>query len=613
MIASSPHEDVVEPDGLAASSRTRRDLSRGPGWASPRPRSASTTVAIVRLSVGEDPDAILVSFNPVSSLPRGAEGGGGLSLRARKFGKGGRCRRASVVGGRRRSRGREIEARGCSRGSSATRPSPERAAVRRPAPGLKKDLTRRRSNAAALGDLVRSGETSQHARPKGRRLRPDRAGPRPYLHVRPDRLQRRANRQPSDLRLRRRSAAPLPLPRRPWTQVMNLTDVDDKTIRGAQEPASLAESRASTPMRSPGTSEVNVDPAEHYPKATDHVPEMIDLTGGSRSAATVRTEGSVYSASRRFKIREALGIKRDEMRRGDRVADDEYEKRREGLRPGRRRSPTSPVAVPLGTGAAGWHIECSAMSMTNIWGSTRLPPARWTHLSAPRERDRAERGSPGIRSWTLAGTRNTSSSTARRCRKSKGNFYTLDDVLERARRSGRIRYLVYRPVPKKLNFTWDVLAGAAAAVERIRSGPSASRRWPRPPAPETRSLSFLGARGALPFRVRCGSTTPEHVGGAGGVFTLPAAGERRIDDGSLDRGGRPGGADALTAADHVLGVLPKAAEVIPPRSRKIVARKRGPPGGATSPRRPDPRELAAPGDRARRHAGRHRWKKASAV
>ena len=117
---------------------------------------------------------------------------------------------------------------------------------------------------------------------------------------------------------------------------MNLTDVDDKTIRGAQEAGPrLRTSRRSTSASSTGHGRLNEQPAEH-PKATEHVPEMIDLIRRlAERGHTYEAEGSVYFRIATFPDYGKLsGIDLSQTRRSDRVADDEVrEGGREGLRP----------------------------------------------------------------------------------------------------------------------------------------------------------------------------------------------------------------------------------------------------------------------------------------
>src|SRR6266545_1881857 len=261
------------------------------------------------------------------------------------------------------------------------------------------------------------------------------------------------------------------------TQIMNLTDVDDKTIRGAQgEGVSLAHFTAKYEeafFRS--IRRLNVQPAESYPKATDHVPEMIALIEKLREGGhTYDSEGSVYFRIATFPDYGKLSqIDLTQTRRGERVADDEYEKEDvkdfalwKGAKPG---EPTWPS--PFGEGRPGWHIECSAMSMKYLGKRFDIHTGAVDNIFPHHENEIAQSeaatGEPFVEIWLHAEHLVVD---GEKMSKSKGNFYLLDDVLARENNPAAVRYLFLSvPYRKKLNFTWEALAAAAAAVERIRS------------------------------------------------------------------------------------------------------------------------------------------------
>ena len=152
--------------------------------------------------------------------------------------------------------------------------------------------------------------------------------------------------------------------------VMNLTDVDDKTIRRAEAEgiglSELTERYAGSFFADLET--LRVEPAHVYPRATEHVEEMIELIEAliERGFAYVADDGSVF-----FRIAadpdygRLSGIDPDQVRQGDRVASDEYEKedvRDFGLwKAAKEGEPQWPS--PWGPGRPGWHVECSAMGM----------------------------------------------------------------------------------------------------------------------------------------------------------------------------------------------------------------------------------------------------------
>ncbi|HEV2063708.1 MAG TPA: cysteine--tRNA ligase, partial [Thermoanaerobaculia bacterium] len=261
------------------------------------------------------------------------------------------------------------------------------------------------------------------------------------------------------------------------TQIMNITDIDDKTIkRAAKEGVSLSDftsKYASLFFRD--LERLNVEKAERYPKATEHVPEMIQLIETlTRRGHTYQSDGSVW-----FKIASFPGygklsqIDLTQTRRGERVADDEYEKEDvrdfalwKSAKPGEPAWPS-----PWGQGRPGWHIECSAMSMKYLGPHFDMHTGAVDNIFPHHENEIAQsEGATGetfVDTWLHAEHLIVD---GEKMAKSKGNFYTLDDVLARRDDLAAVRYLLLSvPYRKKLNFTWDALAGAAAAVERLRA------------------------------------------------------------------------------------------------------------------------------------------------
>jgi cysteinyl-tRNA synthetase len=155
--------------------------------------------------------------------------------------------------------------------------------------------------------------------------------------------------------------------------------------------------------------------------------------------------------------------------------------------------------------------------------------------------------------------------------KSKGNFYTLGDVLARRNDPAAVRYLMLSvPYRKKLNFTWEALAGAAAAVERLRSAEArldeaaasgATLPSPFPAAERSRRLDEEFAA-ALDDDLNT-------AGAQGALFTYLREINAAIDDRTLDAAGAREARAALRRADRVFGVLPKAPEAV---SEEVEAR-----------------------------------------
>ena len=356
------------------------------------------------------------------------------------------------------------------------------------------------------------------------------------------------------------------------TQIMNLTDVDDKTIRGAKEEGvSLPEFTARyIDAFFRDIRRLNLEAAERYPKATDHLPEMIELIQKlGESGHTYESEGSVWFRISTFPDYGKLSqIDLSQTRRGERVAEDEYEK--EDVRDfalwkgGKSGEPTWPS--PFGDGRPGWHIECSAMSMKYLGRSFDIHSGAVDNIFPHHENEIAQSeaatGEPFVQIWLHAEHLVVD---GEKMAKSKGNFYTLDDVLARRDDPAAVRYLLLSvPYRRKLNFTWDALAGAAAAVDRIRS--AAARIADVADSGVEKPGAFDAGNRGEKFLADFSAALDDDLNTSealGALFPFLHDMHSAIDEGSLDASGARAALDAIRSSDRVLGVLPAAPETLP--------------------------------------------------
>ncbi len=356
------------------------------------------------------------------------------------------------------------------------------------------------------------------------------------------------------------------------TQIMNLTDVDDKTIRGASEAGvSLNEFTAQYSeafFRDIAT--LNVEKAECYPRATEHIPEMITLIEKlSARGHTYESEGSVYFRIASFDGYGKLSrIDLTQTRRGERVVDDEYEK--EDVKDfvlwkaAKSGEPTWPS--PFGPGRPGWHIECSAMSMKYLGDHFDIHTGAVDNIFPHHENEIAQSegatGEPFVELWLHAEHLIVD---GEKMAKSKGNFYTLADVLARRNDPAAVRYLFLSvPYRKKLNFTWEGLAGAAAAVDRLRS--AFARIDEVAASSKAVAAGFPIGRRVAKLREEFTGAMDDDLntsGAQGALFTFLREVNAAIDEGTLDSAGAREAKAAFLWADRVFGVLPQATEALP--------------------------------------------------
>jgi cysteinyl-tRNA synthetase len=356
------------------------------------------------------------------------------------------------------------------------------------------------------------------------------------------------------------------------TQIMNLTDVDDKTIRGAAEEGlslgDFTEKYATGFFRDLST--LGIEPAEEYPRATAHVPEMIALIEklGERGH-TYESEGTVWFRIATYPDYGKLSqIDLTQMRRGDRVADDEYEKEDvKDFALWKAAKPGEPTwDSPWSAGRPGWHIECSAMSMKYLGAHFDIHTGAVDNIFPHHENEIAQsEGATGEKFVDLWVHSEHLIVDGEKMSKSKGNFYTLADVLAKRNDPAAVRYLLISvPYRKKLNFTWEGLTGAATAVERIRA--AAARFREAAAAAGAKPGSFDAGARAEKFlaEFRAGLeddlNTPEALGA---LFPFLREANAALDEGALDAKGAAAALAAIETADRVLGVLPARAEVLP--------------------------------------------------
>jgi cysteinyl-tRNA synthetase len=263
--------------------------------------------------------------------------------------------------------------------------------------------------------------------------------------------------------------------------VMNLTDVDDRTINAAHA-AGVPLARHTAPFTEAFFQDrdyLRLLPATYYPAATAFVPQQIALVERllAKGVAYRGEDGSVYFAIEKFPTYGRLSrIEHREIKVGARVSSDEYAK--EDARDfvlWKAVKPEDEAAgaawdAPFGRGRPGWHLECSAMSQHYL-GDTLDIHAGGVDLIFPHHEDEiaqseAATGKPFARCWVhgeflmIRGTKMS---------KRYGNFLTARDLREQGVEPAAIRYLFgqthYR---KQLDWSDEALAAAAAGARRLR-------------------------------------------------------------------------------------------------------------------------------------------------
>ncbi|MCB1113873.1 MAG: cysteine--tRNA ligase [Chlamydiia bacterium] len=264
--------------------------------------------------------------------------------------------------------------------------------------------------------------------------------------------------------------------------VMNLTDVDDKTIRGAtRDGVTLDE--YTQPFKDAFFEDVkslNIEPAHFYPAATDYVPQMIEMiqTLLDKGVAYQGNDGSVYFAIQKFPRYGCLShLDMSELKTGasERISADEYEKDSlsdfvlwKGYDP--ERDGSIYWESPFGKGRPGWHLECSAMAMSLLGETVDIHVGGVDNMFPHHENEIAQSescsGKRFVNHWLHSEHLIVN---GKKMSKSLGNFYTLRDLLDKGYTGREVRYmLLHTHYKTQLNFTLEGLDGVRATLGRLK-------------------------------------------------------------------------------------------------------------------------------------------------
>ncbi|MDR0471648.1 MAG: cysteine--tRNA ligase [Nitrososphaerota archaeon] len=264
------------------------------------------------------------------------------------------------------------------------------------------------------------------------------------------------------------------------THIMNLTDIDDKTIKGSQAKNQSLQQFTEFYINAffEDIKTLNIQPADCYPKATDHIPEMISLikTLLSKNIAYRGEDQSIYFSVAKFPDYGKLShLKVGELKAGARVSQDEYTKEEaQDFALWKAWTPQDGEVyweTELGKGRPGWHIECSAMSMKYLGASFDIHCGGIDNMFPHHENEIAQSEAATGKKFVDYWMHNEHLQVeGKKMSKRLGNFYTLRDLLSRGYDPSAIRYLListhYR---QQFNFTLEGLQSATTTIERLRT------------------------------------------------------------------------------------------------------------------------------------------------
>ena len=271
------------------------------------------------------------------------------------------------------------------------------------------------------------------------------------------------------------------------TQTMNLTDVDDKTIRDSQV-AGMSLDDFTAQYKQAFFNDIDtlkIERAEYYPAATDHIQDMIEMieTLIEKGYAYKADDNCVYYSINKFDEYGKLAkIDRKNQRAGVRIKNDEYEK--ESVSDFALWKAYDPADgdvkwdSPWGPGRPGWHIECSAMSKATLGNHFDLHTGGIDNMFPHHEDEIAQseacNGCKYVNYWMHCAHLQVN---GKKMSKSLGNFHTIPELLEKGYSGEEIRWvLIATHYRVGLNFEIDSstlesksLTEAKTAIARLNN------------------------------------------------------------------------------------------------------------------------------------------------
>jgi cysteinyl-tRNA synthetase len=262
-------------------------------------------------------------------------------------------------------------------------------------------------------------------------------------------------------------------------QVMNLTDVDDKTIRNSIEQKITLKEYTEKYKKEffDSIDALNFKRAENYPAATGYIPEMIYIIEGliAKGYAYETADGVYFKVSAFKDYGKLAHIDRSALLAGasGRTHSDEYSRdeiadfalwKKWVKEDGDIKWPS-----PFGAGRPGWHIECSAMSMKLLGPALDIHCGGIDNLFPHHENEIAQSeaftGLKFVNYWMHSTHLLVD---GEKMSKSRGNFYTIKDLTGKGHTARAVRYaLLSAHYRKPLNFTFDLLKQAESSLKRI--------------------------------------------------------------------------------------------------------------------------------------------------
>jgi cysteinyl-tRNA synthetase len=352
------------------------------------------------------------------------------------------------------------------------------------------------------------------------------------------------------------------------TQIMNITDLDDRIIQNANAAGQDIYSYTAPYITSFHESlrELRIRPADAYPRATQYIPQMVDLVERLNARGhTYVADGSTYYRVASFPQYGKLSkIEVDASSGYSRIDGDHYDKEsvRDFVLWKAKKEGEPSWTTKLGEGRPGWHLECSAMSMELLGESFDIHSGAVDLIFPHHENEIAQsEGATGkrfVRYWVHGEHLNIDQ---QKMSKSLGNIFTLAEVKEMGYDPLVLRYaLLSVPHRTKLNFTTNSLDDARNALQRIELFLLRLDEISRS-APHDAKHSDGHADQLIGTFLQAFETAMDDdlntAGALAALFTLIRDANIAIDAGRISSGDAEGLKTALMRIDPVLDIFPR--------------------------------------------------------
>jgi cysteinyl-tRNA synthetase len=363
------------------------------------------------------------------------------------------------------------------------------------------------------------------------------------------------------------------------TQVMNLTDVEDRIIKKAAEHGQTIDEFTEKYVEAffEDLDTLRIERAEHYPRATEHIFEMVSLIDLlNEKGHTYITDGSTYFRIATFpRYGELAHLDHAGLKAGARVDVDDYGKDdpRDFVLWKARKPGEQSWETPLGIGRPGWHIECSAMSMKYLGESFDIHTGGVDNIFPHHENEIAQSeaatGKPFVRYWLHA--QHLQDAVGEKMSKRLKNFTTLRDLVAEGYQPRAIRYALLTGAHYRspLAFSPELLKAADSAIKRldefaVRLGP----------IPESSSL-LVGEAPHSDVRKRWDDALRDDLNlpaAVGHLFEFIKAFNTRLESGKATLEERADAMAMLRHANRILDVI-EFPEVVDAEVEQLIAER----------------------------------------